>query len=318
MKAYGVDSYGPIERIHLVELPEPEPGPGQVRIRVRASAVNPADLKVITGEVKFLHGRGFPLVTGYDFAGDVDKAGPGVAELKPGDRVFGFLSYGGGNKQGAFGEKIVARADSIARMPQSLDYPQAASAPTAALTALQGLRPALEGRPGKRVLVHGASGGVGVYALQIARLLGASSVTATCSAGAAEFVRGLGATEVLDYRQVELAALRERFDFLFDVVSNQSYFRVCRLLNPGGTYLTLLPSASSVSGYLVSPLLGSRCRMVIVKARASDLEQVARWFDEKRLTAPVDRTYPLPELAAALARLQQGGVRGKIAVDCSL
>lgn len=314
MKVLATSSYGSIDRLQIMEIPEPTPGPGQVRVLVHGTAVNPADFKVITGKVKFLHGRNFPLVMGYDFAGEIETVASGVTDYKIGDRVFGFLAYGVGSRQGAFGEKIVANIQNIAKVPDSLSLMEAGTSATAALTALQGMRASLDGTPGKQVLIHGASGGVGCYAVQIAHILGAK-VTATCSAGSTEFVKSLGADEVLDYRKVSPADLRDKYDVFFDVVSNQSFFKVRHLLKPGGRFVTLLPSPSAIAGLLLSPFLPAKCRMVMVKCKSEDLKQVAQWFEEKRLKAPIDRTFPLQEVAQAIHQLEKGGVRGKIAIS---
>ena len=252
MKAMATKSYGPLDRLEMMDLPAPDAGPRQIRVNVHASSINPADIKVITGQVKFLHGRNFPLVLGYDFAGEVDTVGSEVSDFKAGDKVFGFLPYGMGNRQGAFSEKIVANAQRVSKMPETLGFEEAASCATAALTALQALRPALAAG-GRSVFIHGGSGGVGSYAVQIARLLGATSITATCSDRSVDFVKSLGAGEVLDYRKLSLSDLQSRYAVLFDVASNLSFFKVRRLLEPDGSYVRLLPSPAVLFGALLSP-----------------------------------------------------------------
>ncbi|MGZ3697654.1 MAG: NAD(P)-dependent alcohol dehydrogenase [Bdellovibrionota bacterium] len=313
MKAMAVPSYGSVDRLTLTDLPDPTPAQGEVRVRVRGTAVNPADFKVITGKVKMLHGRNFPLVTGYDYAGEIDALGEGVEGFKTGDRVFGFLPYSGKNRQGTFAEMIVAPATTLAKMPASLPFEQVGSSATAALTALQALRGALAKAPGKRVLINGASGGVGSYAVQIAKILGAN-VTATCSAGSMQFVKSLGADEVLDYAKTPVDQLQSKFSVVFDVVSNLSFFKARRLLESGGRFVTLLPSASVIGGLLLRPVLSQKCSFVIVKSVRRELQEVAQWMEEKRLKPPIDKTFPLKDVAQAIERLEKGGVRGKIAV----
>jgi NADPH:quinone reductase-like Zn-dependent oxidoreductase len=313
MKVMASQSYGPLDQVRLTEIPEPTPGKGEVRVRVHASSVNPADYKTITGEAKILHGRNFPLVMGYDFAGVIDAVGEGVSDFRTGERVFGFLPYSGSNRQGAFGEKIVARTEAIAKIPDGVSFESAGASATAALTALQGLYPSREAISGKRVLVHGASGGVGSYAVQIARLWGAE-VVATCSAGNAPFVKSLGASEVLDYRKVDVTQLQQKFAMLFDVAANLSYFKVRHLIQAGGRYVTLLPSASAIGGLLLRPVLSQKCAMVIVKSRPEHLTEVAGWLADGRVKSAIGQSYPLEKLPEALQCLKSGGVSGKLVI----
>ncbi len=175
MKVISAGQYGPLEQLKLSEFPLPQPEAGEVRVRVAASALNPADFKVVLGTMKFLHARNFPMVVGYDFSGRVEALGPGVEGVNRGDDVFGFLPYAMANRRGAFAEQLVARADQLALKPAGVSHLQAAAAATAGISALQSLRdlgrlPASD----SRVLITGVSGGVGSLAVGIARRLGAS------------------------------------------------------------------------------------------------------------------------------------------------
>ena len=313
MKVFGVKAYGPVEKLESMEIPAPVPGKKEISIRIQGSAVNPADAKVLTGKVKMLHGRNFPLVVGYDYCGTVESLGEAVTEFKPGDKVFGFLPYSGKNRQGTFGEKIAVPVSSVALAPRSLDFEKAGTCPTVALTALQALRKTLAQKPGCKVLINGAAGGVGCYAVQIAKILGAK-VTAVCSTASFEFVKALGADELIDYRSGEISKLQQRYFVVFDVVSNMSFFKARKLIEPGGRFVSLLPSLSVIGGFVLSPVLKEKCSMVIVKSQEQDLKQIAKWFDEKRLQAPVAQSYELKDIVKALHHLDQGGVQGKIAV----
>lgn len=313
MKAMAIKSYGSIDSLELIEIPERKPGANEVRVKVIGSALNPADSKVLTGKIKFLHGRKFPLVVGYDFAGEIDLVGGGVTSFKVGDRVFGFLPYSMSNNQGTFCEKIIAKVGAISKIPTALTFEQAASCATAPLTALQGLRKTLMKQNGKRILINGASGGVGAFAVQMAKILGAH-VTATCSSGSVEFVKSLGADEVIDYRKTPALEMTSTYNVVFDVASNLSFFKARKLLERGGRYVTLLPSPAVMGGVLISPVLSQKCSMVMVKSIDKDLEQISKWVDEKRLRIPIEKTYPLKDLAQALHHLDKGGVQGKIAI----
>ena len=217
MIAFGVTKYGPISTIHQLDLPTPEPGAGQVRVRVMASAINPADFKVIEGKMKFLHGRRMPLVVGYDFSGVIDAVGSGVEGFHKGEEVFGFLPYAPTNNRGAFAAFVVASTKEIAKKPAKISHLTAATAATTGLTTMQALRDLGKVPRGGRVLVTGASGGVGSIAVGIALKLGAE-VTAVGTGWGLETARRLGAKEVIE--RSELGSLGEaQFDVVFDAAA---------------------------------------------------------------------------------------------------
>lgn len=313
MRAYASDKFGTVGDLRIMDLPTPTPGPGELLVEVHAAAVNPADLKVLEHRDggSFLHAGKFPLILGFDFSGVVAAAPGGTHAV--GDAVFGFLPYARSTRTGTYADFVVVAASGVGPRPQSLSHAAAAAAATSATTALQGLR---KGRiaEGKTVLINGASGGVGSYAVQIAKCLGAT-VTATCSAAKQAFVTAQGADRVIDYRATPLAALRERFDLVFDVASTSSYGGCAHLLAPGASYITLLPSAGLVVGMARSLFSSRRCAMVVVKPVAADFAQLAAWFDAGKLVPQLDATYPLAELPAALERQRSGEVRGKLAIS---
>jgi NADPH:quinone reductase len=314
MRAISCPSYGPIEQLAQTELPVPEPGPGQVRVRVHASAINPADHKSVTGSVKILHGRSFPMVVGYDYSGVVDALGPGVTAWAPGDEVFGFLPYGGSTKSGAFAELLVASATAMAKKPAAISHGVAAAAATPALTALQAMLDAGRLGTGGRVLLIGASGGVGAVAIGVALKLGAS-VTAVCATHAVDFVTELGPDEVIDRsKQDPLKTARGPFDVVFDAAAAHGWSTTKQLLGPGGAYVTTLPSLAFFGHKLASLFSATRCSFIIVKPKASDLEQLARWLGEG-LKVPIESTVPVREVKTALARMMKGQMRGRIVVQ---
>ncbi len=296
-----------------VEAPLPEPAGGEVRVRVVASALNPADYKVILGTMKFLHGRRRPLVVGYDFSGTVDAIGPAVTGVAPGDDVFGFLPYGPFNQQGAFAEALIAKCDAIAKKPASVPHERAAAAVTTGLTALQAIRdvgqlPAT-GRP--QVLVTGVSGGVGSMAIAVAQRLGAT-VTAVGSGRGLEIARRLGAAAVIDRTKQSVPGhLSAQFDVVFDAAAAYRWREWRGALKPNGTYVTTLPSLAFVVDKFRSLLAGSRVGFVNVKSRATDLRLLASWLEDG-LDVSVLSTIPVREVPAGLRRLKEGG--GRIAV----
>jgi NADPH:quinone reductase-like Zn-dependent oxidoreductase len=298
----------------IMDLAVPEPGPGQVRVKVVASAVNPADYKVTTGEVKFLHGRRFPMVVGYDVSGTVDALGPGTTGFAQGDEVFGFLAYTGSTKQGAFAEFVVIPAAQLAKKPQDVSHQKAAAAATPGLTALQGMRDDGRLASGGQVLVTGASGGVGSLAIGVARKLQAQ-VDAVCSTHAVDFVRGLGANLVIDRKKTDpLQAAKGPYDVIFDAAAGYSFTKTRHLLKPAGTYVTTLPSATFALDKVKSLLSSQSCRVVLVKSLPADLELLGRWMSEG-LNVPILSTLPVREVTKGIQQMQSGELKGRIVVD---
>ncbi len=316
MKAMATPSCESVDQLVLIDISEPAPAKNEVRVRVRASSINPIDYNLIIGETKLLHGKTRPLVVGYDFVGDIDALGNGVNEYKIGDRVFGFLAYSGKNYQGAFAEKIVANVQTISKAPTSISNEEAGSCPTSALTALRCVRIAIASGASKTMLINGASGGVGSYAVQIAKILGVK-VSAVCSEGSAGYVKSLGAEIVIDYQKNPISTLKGSYGALFDVNSKLSFFKTRHLLEPDGQFITLLPSASTIGGILLSPFLSQKCSLILVKSIAQDLKQIAQWIDEKKLKTPIEKTYPLKDLAAAFHHYENGKIKGKISISIS-
>lgn len=298
--------------LQLRDLPLPEPGAGELRVRVRASAVNPADEKVLSGSFVggLLHGRQAPLVVGYDLAGPVTAVGPG-ADLAVGAEVFGFLTYGRATRRGAFAEEAVLPATNVAPLPAGLAPKTACALATAGVTALQSLRDLGRLQAGQRALVIGAAGGVGALAVGVAVRLGAE-VTAVCAEGVSDFVRGLGATHIVPRG----APLPEstRFHVILDAPAVSSFSALRARLEPGGTYVTTLPSASALWGMASAPLFGRRSSFVAVKAVRADLETLAAWALDG-MAVPIDGEFPVRDARSAIERLSRGGMRGRVVVD---
>lgn len=289
---------------------------GHVLLRVEAAALNPADVKVIAGgfDGRLLHATGDPLLLGFDFSGVVEAVGAGVTTLRVGDAAFGHLPYSGKNAQGSLSDFLLVPAESVAIKPDAVEHAAAAASATTGSTALQGLRDKGRLQPGGRVLINGASGGVGAHAVQIARLLGAEAVVGTCSAAKMDFVSGLGATAV-DYRQTPLTAIEGGpFDVILDAAATASY-RACRsLLTPRGAYVTTLPGAGLLLDMLWAAFSERRAGFVVVRSRQADLAQLGAWMAAGELEATLDTTVPRTEIERGLARLQSGAVQGKVAI----
>jgi NADPH:quinone reductase-like Zn-dependent oxidoreductase len=311
MRALATSTLGSLGNAHVIELPLPEPGPGEIRVRVHASAINPADPKTMQGKTSLLHAKGFPLVMGYDLSGEVDALGEGVTDLRVDQAVFGFHAYSRRTRLGAFATHTVLPAAFVAEKPASVSHETAAAAATVGLTALQGLRDNARFKSGYRVLVTGASGGVGSVVLGVTKALGgqADAITSTENV---DFVTGLGAGQVFNRASPEsFAAIKGPYDIVYDAAPAFSLRSFRHVLAPGGTYVTTLPKFSFLGDIVASPFIRRRVRMVMVKPRRSDLEQLAR-FLEQGLAVPIAKTVSLEDAPSALDDYDRHGARGKV------
>jgi NADPH:quinone reductase-like Zn-dependent oxidoreductase len=317
MKAIVLDGYGRSDRLVLREVPDPpQPGPGEVRIRVRAAGVNPVDWKVRRGSLRFLMPARFPLVLGRDVAGEVEAIGPEVARLAVGDPVFGGCDAT--RHGGAYAELVLAREEALCAKPEALGWEEAAALPLAGLTALQALRDQGELVRGERVLVNGASGGVGHFAVQIAFAYGAR-VTGVASRGRLDFVRGLGAEQGIDYEEESFTARDEAWDLVFDVAGLEA-FRDCEpvLSRDGGIFVSTRPDSGLVFWSLATTIGGAfdskvrRARMIVTRFLTDDLATLAQLFAQGRLASELAEVVPLAAAGRAHDLGEAGHVRGKI------
>ncbi|MGW1728996.1 NADP-dependent oxidoreductase [Streptomyces sp. NPDC002306] len=305
MRAVGQDVLGGPEVLKTVELERPEPRPNEVLVRVHAAGLNPTDWKHrATG--------GFlgepPFVLGWDVSGVVEAVGIGVARFAPGDEVFGMLPYPFGH--GSHAEYVAAPARAFARKPAGIDHTQAGALPLVSLTAWQALVETAELRPGQRVLVHAAAGGVGHVAVQIAKAKGAH-VIGTASAGKHAFVREIGADEVIDYRETDFTEAVKDVDVVLDTIGGDHSVRSLRVLRPGGIVVSILPVGSQ-DFYEEAERLGVRAVRMLVDADRTGLQAIAALVEEGRLRATIAGTFPLAEAARAHALGDTGRTTGKL------
>jgi len=320
MRAAVQHRYGPPSVLEVREVGIPSPGRGDVLVRVHAAAVHPGDYFVMTGEpyvVRLVFGlrrprRGIP---GRDLAGVVAAVGGDVTTLRPGDEVFGWSTTG------TLAEYACVPADHLASLPANLSVVAAAAVPTSALTALQALRRIADVRPGQAVLVTGASGGVGSFAVQIAKALGAE-VTGVCSTGNVELVRSLGADHVVDYRTTDFTRAETHYDVILDNVEAQPLAAVRRALTPTGILIPnsgrggrwLGPLGRIVRARLLSLFTRQRLRPFTSVEKREDLLTLADLITAGQVTPVLDRTYPLDDAADALRHVATGHARGKVVV----
>ncbi|MBM7505444.1 NAD(P)-dependent alcohol dehydrogenase [Agromyces aurantiacus] len=318
MKAIVQEGYGGPEVIRVAEVPEPAPGANDVAIRVHAAAVHAGDVRIMRGDplmIRAVFGRTGPRKPiGRDVVGTVIATGAGAEGVAVGDRVFVEADQGG------FAEVVVVGASYVRPAPANLDDEHAAVIPVSAMTALQGLRLA-DVKPGDRVLVIGASGGVGTYAVQLAAGLGAE-VTGVASAAKADHVRAAGATHVVDYRTTDVTEQPTRYDAILDLAGDRSLRALRRILAPRGTLVVAAGNGSRVFGPLGRIIAASaqnlftrqRLRPLAARRNGDDLEELRRLAEAGTLRPVVDRVLPLDRAAEALALLESGAVRGKLAL----
>lgn len=321
MKAVVQRCYGPPAVLKVEDIAKPTPAADEILVKVHAAAVNPLDWHYMRGEpyvMRLSSGIGAPNESGMgvDFAGTVEAVGSEVSRFKVGDAVFG-------GRSGALAEYVKVRESrAVVHKPENLSFEQAAAFPIAAVTALQGLRDYGRLKAGQKVLINGASGGVGTFAVQIAKALGAE-VTGVCSTRNVELVRSLGADHVIDYTKENFTEGVEHYDVVLDNVGNHSFLDIGRVLEPEGIIVIvggtsddpwLGPVTQLVKGMAIAPFMSQYIEKFFAELNQSDLEALATLAREGKLTAVIDRRYSLDRAAAAIEYLEQGRARGKVIV----
>lgn len=322
MQAIMQRCYGPPEILALETIAKPVPGEGQVLVKVHAAGLNPLDWHSMRGEpylMRLSSGFGAPddPSFGVDYAGTVEAVGSAVSMFKPGDEVFG-------GRSGALAEYVLARVDrAIALKPANLSFEQAAAVPIAASTALQALRDKGMLQSGQRVLINGASGGVGTFAVQIAKSFGAD-VTGVCSTRNVDLVRSIGADQVIDYTQQDFTLGEQPYDLILDNVGNRSISELRRVLKPEGTLVViggpsddpwLGPMTHLLKAKLWSLFVSQRMLMLLAELNPRDLDILRELMATGKLVPVIDRSFTLAQVPEAIAYLESGRARGKVVVN---
>ncbi len=304
MKAVRIHTYGDPEVLKYEEAPRPKPGPGELLIRVHAAGVNPVDWKIREGYFKQRMNYSLPLILGWDLSGVVEATGPGVTRLKAGDEVYSRPDIA---RDGAYAEYIVVRETEVAIKPKSIDHIHAAATPLAALTAWQSLFDAAGLSVGQTVLIHAAAGGVGSFAVQLAKWKGAY-VIGTASKGDHDFLRTLGADETIDYQTTRFEDVLHEVDVVLDTIGGDTQKRSWKVLKKGGILVSILtpPSPEEAAAH------GVRQAYTFVQPNASQLAEIAELIDSGKLKAIVETVLPLSEARRAHELSQSGHTRGKI------
>ncbi|MEY9944089.1 NADPH:quinone reductase-like Zn-dependent oxidoreductase [Kitasatospora sp. GAS1066B] len=332
MQAYVMTRYGDASAMELRDVPEPAPSSGEVLIRVRAAGLNPVDFKIREGKMRLLKRLDLPMVAGSELAGVVEAIGDGVTRFAVGDRVFARVDK---DKLGAYAPYAVVDEALVAKMPQSLDFADAAGLPLAGLTALQALRDELAVKAGDRVFISGGAGGVGTLAIQLAAWLGATVAT-TASPRGEELVRSLGAETVIDYRTQKFKDQLSDYDGAFDLTGGQDLLDSFAILKRGARTVSIagIPDATTArvdlgAGPLLTAVLtaasakirraarrkGVGYRYLFMHPSGADLEVLAGLVDKGMLKTVTDRVFPFEQIADAFAYLEQGHAKGKVVVQ---
>ena len=321
MRAVRYTCYGDADVLQLVRVERPVPAEGEVLVKVSRAGVNPLDWHYMHGSpylMRLAAGIGSPDDTslGVDFAGIVIGVGAGVTRFSVGDRVFG-------GRRGAFGEYLLVPADrGIAKIPDNVSFDQAAALPIAAVTALQAVRDKGGLQAGQKVLVNGASGGVGTYVVQIANSMGAE-VHGVCSTRNVEMVRSLGADHVIDYKKTDYTLGSVRYDLIIDMVGNHSISANRGVMKPGGTLVMVggkkgdwfAPLARPIGALVTQPFVDERIELILAELRPDDLEVLADMMGSGQLVSQIDQHFRFDDIAEAIRYSESGRARGKIIVD---
>jgi NADPH:quinone reductase-like Zn-dependent oxidoreductase len=321
MKAIVYRCYGSADAVRLEIVAKPVPTDDRVLVRVRAASVNPLDWHFMRGKpyiMRPMSGVGTPkdIRLGVDFAGTVETVGRSVTRFKPGDEVFG-------GADGAFAEYVTARAmGSLALKPPNMTFEQAAAVPIAAITALQALRDQGKVRPGQKVLINGASGGVGTFAVQIAKAFGAE-VTGVCSTRNLALVQSIGADHVIDYSRTDFTQGSQRYDLIVDNVGTHSVLEYRRVLNPQGALVIVGGQSAgrwigglsgALNAKLVAPFVSQRIGFFLAQLNHDDLDVLRDLMQSGKVTPVIDRHYPLSQTAEAIRYVEAGHARGKVVI----
>lgn len=321
MKAIVQDTYGSADVLALREIERPTAGDNEVLLAVRAAGVDPGVWHLMTGMPYLVRIAGFGLrkpkvaTRGRDVAGRVEAVGRNVTRFKPWDEVYGTC-------EGSFAEYAVAREDRLALKPTSLSFDQAAALPISAGTALQALRDAGEVKAGHHVLVIGAAGGVGTFAVQLAKALGAE-VTGVCSTTKTDLVRSIGADHVIDYTREDFTEGSRRYDLIVDIAGNRPLPRLRKALAAKGTLVIVGGEGGgrwtggfgrSLRAAMLSPFIGQKLCGLIAKETSADLETLTAYVEAGKVVPVIDRTYPLGEAAKAIRHIEEGHARGKVVI----
>lgn len=311
MRSVIYNKYGSPEVLEVADVEKPELDENSILVRVKASSVNPVDYKIRRGDMKVLSGKKFPKYAGSDFAGVIENTGESVAGYRKGDEVYGFLNP---MKGGAYSDYLIADPVNVSLKPEKFSFEQAASMPVAALTALQALNYLGNVNEGTTVLINGATGGVGSFAVQLAKSLGAE-VTGICSKDNMKLCKDLGADEVFNYAEEELNRSGKKFDVFFDAAAKSTFSKSKKFINSKGIYITTIPGFGVIMNRLFNFLpFKKKSKFIMVKSSGIDLTILTGFAMTDSMEPVVAESFKLEDIADAQELAESGKFRGKIVV----
>jgi NADPH:quinone reductase-like Zn-dependent oxidoreductase len=307
MKALIIRQFGGPEQLQMAEVPMPVAKRGEVLIKVLATAINPIDYKIRNGSIKFISGSKFPKILGGDLAGIVQQDSK---HFRTGDKVFAMLNA----KGGGYGEYVAVKESQLCFIPDGFSMTQAAAVPLAGLTALQAFQKGPDLNDTHRVLVNGASGGVGSFAVQIAKALGAH-VTAVASTPNIGLIKSLGADETVDYTKGKFYLNKQKYDFVFDAVAKSSYFKCRKILKPGGLYVTTVPNHGLMFYAFFNLFRSKKAHFILANPNGNDLKILAGMMAKGQINPLIDSVFPIEEGATAHHKIETERAKGKIVLS---
>ncbi len=307
MKAVFINKYGGPEVLTYGEIPAPKPKAGEVLIKVHAASVNPIDWQLREGIMKMFMPLKFPAVLGCDLAGEIAELGPGCRRFKAGDRVFAMMPH----DWGAMAELVAVPEDLVGLKPEKLGMEEAAGVGAVAVTAVHALRDLARVKAGQEVLINGASGGVGMFAVQVAKALGAR-VTGVCSAASFELVKGLGADELIDYKTTDFTKSDKRWDVVFDTIGNHPYNDCKRVMRGKWAHVETMPSGKTFGRWLLNPFFSGRVFPIIAKSTPDRIAFIQKLLEEGKMKTIVDKVFSPSAIVDAQAYSKSGRAKGKI------
>jgi len=301
--------------LQIKEIAIPLPRSGEILVRIHAAGINPVDYKIRNGSLKFIYRGKFPCILGRDIAGVVEQAGE-KSGYRPGDEVFGMLSLNGGG----YAEFATVKESHLCRIPEGISMAEAAATPLASLTAFQSLQKGPRINKGDGILINGASGGVGSFAVQIAKAMGAN-VTGVCSKNNIEFVQSLGADQVIDYNNEDFTRLNQKFHKVFDAVAKSSFSKCRKILKKGGIYISTIPGKGLLFHKTFNFISKKKADFIMVRPSGNDLVLISDFIKKGLVRPRVQRAFPLEEGAQAHKLIETERVRGKLVLsvirDCN-
>jgi NADPH:quinone reductase-like Zn-dependent oxidoreductase len=310
MKAVIINRYGGSNELQLAEVKKPQPKNQQVLIKIICSSINPVEVIRRKGGFRLFEGFSFPKILGSDFSGIVEAVGNDVKNYKIGDEVFGMSDM---LKGGSYAEYIVTDESGICKKPENYSHAEAAGLSLVCLTTLQSFHKFTAMKPGQTLFINGASGGVGVYAVQLAKAFG-MIVTATTSGKNTDFIKGLGADTVIDYTKSELTNINTKYDVFYDAYGNYSFDKIKHLLTAEGVYISTIPSISNFKDQLFTRFSSKKAKVVVVRPNGNDLKLLASLCVNNKVKPIIDSNFKLSEIQLAHEKLQSKRSRGKIII----